>query len=304
MENFLKKQAKKEVEAVHRVWKGYLKIVIVFWGVIGIYLIFSPGWPLGIIFVLAAIYVWMRTKTKTPLKQLPQLGKVEQTKSKFIGRHEQAYSVKKFLGEEIPNLELQIAINKDKSERSEIIDKLLKIEDYINSDLFTNRFAVESTNKDIDKLTDEGYKNCVLKNDTNLEDRCLKILDETIEFMQNFARKNSNLDGEKIADSLNSIRALTITGGTVSYISLGGLLNEDQQIAWIIMNSLFYSNKLVRDASSLLPPEPAKEQTIKIKQFADKLLNEKKIDSNDLIKIDEEIKEGLSFNKEFYESKS
>ena len=201
-------------------------------------------------------------------------------------------------------MELQIATNKDNDEQNEIIEKLEKIEAYINSDLFTNRFAVEGTNKDIQELTDEGYKNCVLKNDTSLENRCLKSLDDTIKYMKSFARKNSDLNGDEVANQLDSIMALTTTGGLVSYITLGGLLNDDQQMAWVIMNSLFYSNKLARDASSLLPPEPAQDQVKKLKRFADKLLNEKKINANNLRKIEEEVKEGLLLNKEYYKQKA
>lgn len=63
--DFFKKQAKKEVVAAGRMWKVYLKILIVFWGIIGISLIFSPGWPIGIIFVSAAGYVWKRTNAKS-----------------------------------------------------------------------------------------------------------------------------------------------------------------------------------------------------------------------------------------------
>ncbi|MBM2817953.1 MAG: hypothetical protein HW401_543 [Parcubacteria group bacterium] len=226
--------------------------------------------------------------------------KEERVKNKFMGRHQQLCSVKKFLGEEVPTLELQIATNKDISERDEIIKKLEEVEKYISSDMFTNRLDVESVNKDMQDLIREGYKNCVLTNDTALENRCLKILDDTIKYMQNFARKNPNLNGEEVANQLDSIMALTTTGETVSFITLGGLLNDDQQVAWAIMNSLFYSNKLIRVASSLLPPEPSQEQAQKIKRFAEKLLNEEKININNLQKIEEEIKEGLLLNKEFY----
>lgn len=253
-----------------------------------------------IIVAIVAVYYFAKSRKKNS----QGIGTEKPTNQKFIGRHQQFYSVKKFLGENIPDLELQIATNKDNDERKEIVDKLEEIEEYIKSDLFTNRLSVESANKDIQRLTDKGYKNCVLKNDTALENRCLKVLDDTIKYMQDFARKNPNLNGEKVADQLDSIMSLTTTGGIVSLITLGGLLNEDQQIAWVIMNSSFYSNKLVRDASSLLPPEPSQEQTKKIKRFAEKLLNEKKITTNNLRTIEEEIKEGLLLNKEYYRQKA
>lgn len=252
--------------------------------------------PIWIIVIAIVVYFFWARKKK-------QVSIPKNTDSKFVGRHQQIYSVKKFLGQNIPDLELQIAVNKDNDERKELVEKLEEIEKYINSDLFTNRFAVESANKDIRELTDEGYKNCVLKNDTALENRCLKILNDTIKYMQDFARKNPNLNGEEIAKSLDSIMDLTITGGTVSYLTLGSLLNDDEQIVWAIMNSLFHSNKLVRDASSLLPPEPSQEQAKKIKKIADKLLSEKKITASNLRTIEEEIKEGLLLNREYYKGK-
>jgi len=252
--------------------------------------------PIWLIVIVVVIFFWWTRKNKK--SNLSQ-----NTNSKFVGRHQQFYSVKKFLGQDIPDMELQIAINKDEYERRELVDKLEKIEKYIKSDLFTNRFAVESANKDICKLIDEGYKNCVLKNDTALENRCLKILNDTIKYMQDFARKNPDLNGEEIAKQLDSIMDLTTLSGTVSYLMLGGLLNDKQQIVWAIMNSVLRSNKLVRDASSLLPPEPAQEQAKKIKKTADKLLSEKRITTDNLRTVEEEIKEGLLLNREYYKGK-
>ncbi len=63
--NFLKKQVNKEKEAAGRIWKVYLKILIVFWGLMGISFLFSSAWPIGIIFILVAIYVWKRTAPKS-----------------------------------------------------------------------------------------------------------------------------------------------------------------------------------------------------------------------------------------------
>jgi hypothetical protein len=218
----------------------------------------------------------------------------------FIGRHQQLYSVKKFLGQDIPDLELQIARNKDNDERKEIVEKLEDIDGYIKSDLFTHRFAVQSVFDDIHELTDKGYENCVLKNDNALENRCLKILDDTTKYMQDYWRNNNESDGETMSEQLESLSALTTMRGTVSYLTLGGLLNDDEQIVWAIMNSVFHSNKLVREASSLLPPEPSQQQAQKIKKMGERLLAEKKINANNLRKIEEEIKEGLLLNQEYY----
>jgi hypothetical protein len=228
--------------------------------------------------------------------------KNKKEENKFVGRHQQLCSVKKFLGEEIPVLELQMATNKDNSEREEIIKKLQKEEEYINSDMFTNYFDVESVNKGVRDLIDEGYKICVLTNDPLLENRCLKLFDDTHKYLEKFLRKEDNLKGEELAGLSNKIKSFFTLGSIVEYIRLGGLLKDssDEQRAWIIMNSLFYPNELVKGASSILPPEPAEKEAEKLKDFADKLLKEKKISENDLQKIDKEIREGLLLGKENY----
>lgn len=64
MNNFFRNQIEKEKIAAKRVWGGYLKILIIFWGIIGIIILFSPAWPLGIIFIGGASYVWYRTRKK------------------------------------------------------------------------------------------------------------------------------------------------------------------------------------------------------------------------------------------------
>jgi len=65
MENFLQKQFKKEKEAAGRVWRSYLKLIIIFWGFMGIVLLFSSAWLVGIIFIAAAAYTLYRTKPKS-----------------------------------------------------------------------------------------------------------------------------------------------------------------------------------------------------------------------------------------------
>ena len=66
MNNFFQNQFKKEKAAAGRVWRGYLRLLIIFWGVIGVILLFNPAWLVGIIFILAAAYVWYRTNKAKP----------------------------------------------------------------------------------------------------------------------------------------------------------------------------------------------------------------------------------------------
>src|SRR3989339_338553 len=97
------------------------------------------------------------------------------TEEKFIGRYQQAIIVKKILGKELTEIDLQIAKNKDNGERNEIIERLSEVEDYAQSDFFTNQIDVQGAYKDIVKIIKDGFANCVLQNDVNIENRCFKI---------------------------------------------------------------------------------------------------------------------------------
>ena len=62
---FLENQVKKEVVAAKRIWGRYLIIVTIFWGVMGFVLLASSAWPLGLIFIGGAGYIFYRRKKKT-----------------------------------------------------------------------------------------------------------------------------------------------------------------------------------------------------------------------------------------------
>lgn len=62
--SLIEKQFEKEKAAAKKVWGIYLKIVLVFWGLIGLICLFSPAWPVGIIFIGGAYYVLYRIKAK------------------------------------------------------------------------------------------------------------------------------------------------------------------------------------------------------------------------------------------------
>jgi hypothetical protein len=93
MTNFLKEQLKKDLTAQFKkekavassFWKGYLKILIVFWFGIGIVATISSiamfftqpssdeplaGLFMGIVFIGLALYVWKRTHLKKSQKNL------------------------------------------------------------------------------------------------------------------------------------------------------------------------------------------------------------------------------------------
>ena len=57
-------QIKKEVVAIKRIWNGYLTILIVFWGIIGLVMLTGQAWLLGLIFIAGAGYIFYRRKNK------------------------------------------------------------------------------------------------------------------------------------------------------------------------------------------------------------------------------------------------
>jgi hypothetical protein len=257
--------------------------------------------PLWIIVLGIIVYfIWKKNK-----KVGGTSSKGSETSSNFVGRHQQLCNVKKFLGEEVPVLELQIATNKDISEREELIKKLEEVEKYISSDMFTNRFDVESVNKDMRELIDDGYKTCVLTNDTALENRCYKIFDDTHKYLENSLKKEDKTKSEEFSHLADQIKSFFALGAIVNLISLGGLLKDssDEQRAWIIMNSVVYPNGLVETASSILPSEPAEQEAEGLKLLAEKLLKENRINNGDLQKISSEIKNGLVQGKENWKGK-
>lgn len=76
--------------------------------------------PIWLIVIAVVIYfLWFRKNKKRNPSQ--------NANSKFVGRHQQFYSVKKFLGQDIPDMELQIAINKDEDERKELAEMDLNL---------------------------------------------------------------------------------------------------------------------------------------------------------------------------------
>lgn len=253
--------------------------------------------PIWLIVIAVIIYFFWARKKKTAG------GASIKSDSKFVGRYQQICITKKFLGEEVPELEIQIAENKDNSERDEIVEKLKKVEEYIKSDMFTNHLDVESVNKDMRELMGEGYQNCVLKNDIDLENRCYKIFDDTHKYLEKHLQ-NRGENAKEFANLADKIRSLFYVEGIVNYIRLGGLLKDssDEQKVWVILNSLKYKNELVKMASSLLPPEPSEKEAEKLKIFAERLLRENKISNSDLQKINSEIKDGLIQGKENYKS--
>ncbi len=228
----------------------------------------------------------------------------------FVGRHQQTFFIKQIFGENASDMERQIAVNKDLGERNEIAMKLEKVEEYVHSDYFTNQFDVSSASKDIENIIDEGYKTCVLPNDIDLENRCLKILRDTIEYTKRFGLKHGTLTVENAA-KLDDILNLRVAAGYLNWWTLGDLpLNGDEQHAWMIISSLLNTGKpiggfdksdLVAGVLATLSLKDVIWSAEQFKKIKEKLLHDGKINQTEAKRVDELIKKGLAQNKKIHE---
>ena len=233
------------------------------------------------------------------MKILDLLKSKTKVENKFIGRYQEDINLKIFLGGEITNIELQLAINKDNRERREITLALEKIEKEITSDFFSNRFDVQAVNKDLKELIEKGNETCVLFNDTNLEARIYNIFDDTHKYLEKFI-KDTGGDINEFSKTFSLIKSHLSLGSILSYINLGGILQHDstEQYAWLITNSLSKKNELIVSALSILSHGPSSQNAKEIKNVAEFLFESKKITENDLKKINEEIEIGLLRSEE------
>jgi hypothetical protein len=220
-----------------------------------------------------------------------------------IGRHQQYCFVKMYLGEEFSEQELQIAFDKDKEEKGRIIAKLTEIRKANNPD--SGQLSIERFYEDLQGLISEGYSCCVLQNDPELECRILGILDKTVKCMQDVAIKNTDSTDREIVEQLGLIVGLTKTEGVLSHIKLGGLLDDDKQAVFLILNSSDSTNKstdLMKNALALIPPEAAKELSERVLNMAKRLLGQNRINHRHLKEVEMEINQGLLLNKNCYQN--
>lgn len=211
-------------------------------------------------------------------------------KNEFIGRHEEFCIVKDLLGEEVSTLERQISINKDRNEYNEILNKLIEIEEYIKSENFTHSLDVLHVHDEIMALINKAGTYCVLQNDLDLEDRCFKILESTYEYTKASMKSKSELTQDKI-DALDGIIQKTKLANFLSYLQLHDLLNtKEHQMAFYIWNSLFKKNGFIVTLLNFNKGSNNMDEYNKnLESFAEELFKQKKIDADDLKKIEDEI---------------
>jgi hypothetical protein len=191
--------------------------------------------PIWIIIVGFIIYFFWFRKKKQENNVEKQVG------SKFVGRHQQACAVKKLLGQNIPEMEMQIASNKDFRERNKVDESLKELEEYVSSELFGSmeefaKLDIKMSFDSVAKISEVGYDTCVFQNDRKMEERLLTIFVNLSEYIKKIVSENNETiisewraagflipENKKFTatdDMLNS----AVVIGTMKFISLGGLL--------------------------------------------------------------------------------
>ncbi len=246
-----------------------------------------------------------------------------QIDSKFVGRHQQACSVKKLLGQNIPEMEMQIASNKDFRERKKIDESLKELEAYVSSELFGSmeefaKLDIKMSFDSVAKISEVGYDTCVLQNDRKMEERLLTIFVNLSEYIKKIVSENNETiisewraagflipENKKFTatdDMLNS----AVVIGTMKLIDLGGLLKtEEEKNTWIILDSLdnperhfghFNKSNLIKISLTTIKNNSAKRVASELEKTANDLLSKQRITKQEAERIKKLIEEGIAEN--------
>ena len=233
----------------------------------------------------------------------------------FIGRHQQSCAVKKLLGQTVPQMEIQIASNKDFQERKKLDENIKELEQYVSSRLFGSmeefaKMDIQVSFDSVAKITETGYDTCVLQNDRKMEERVLSIFVNLSEYIKKMVSENSGKEFTATEDTLNS----AVVIGTMKYISLGGLLKtEEEKNAWIILSSLenperhfghFNKSNLVKISLTTINKEGVNDVVSKLKEITKVLLKSSAINTNEESKINKMIESGLAESEKIHKTHS
>jgi len=228
--------------------------------------------------------------------------KKEISEKTIVGRYQQLLLVNKFLGQVFNEMEWQIAKNKDIAEYNEILGEIKHLDDYIHSEIFTTHLDVLQAENDAEKIIEKGHSHCVLQNNTELEDRVLKIIQDVVDY----AKKQAQFTQEQEAN-FNKLTAYHKINGLLVYMDLNGLLvTGDQQMAWLILGNR------VSQTLSIFSPEQVLDYAENLRIFIKKRSEEAskrndkfaKDELRRLGEIEAEVKKGLELNKAYHKSKS
>lgn len=230
--------------------------------------------------------------------------KKEISEKTIVGRHQQFLLVNKFLGQAFNEMEWQIAKNKDVSEYNEILEEVKKLEEYVQSEIFTTQLDVLQAKNDATDILKKGNSACVLQNNDDLDARVCKILQNTIEYAVKLAKLTQVECGES---NLNKLISYHKIEGILIYMDLSGfLVTGDQQMAWLIL-----SNR-VSQTLSILSLEQVLDYVENLRIFIKKRSEEASKRNDEFTKdelkrlgeVEAEVRKGLELNKAYHKSKS
>lgn len=214
----------------------------------------------------------------------------KQPDDSVIGRNQQLLWVDRFLGEDINEMEFQIALNKDKVDYNEIKQDVEELKNHIKSEDFTSQLDILEADKNASDILIRGYDLCVLQNDPDLELDLLEIIKNTTEIAKKKMQPNDK-SIEKLDKELMYFKSI----GFFRFLDLGGLLKTaDQQMAWAIIN------QQVSDVILLI--DEVEKYVQQLKEFTQKMIDLKKdktdksssLELERLALVEGEISKGLA----------
>lgn len=228
--------------------------------------------------------------------------KKEISEKTIVGRHQQFLLVNKFLGQVFNEMEWQIAKNKDVSEYNEILEEIKKLEEYVQSEIFTTQLDVLQAKNDATDILKKGNSACVLQNNDDLNARVYKIIQNTIVYAVKLAKLTQDEES-----NLNKLISYHKIEGILICMDLSGLLVAgDQQMSWLIL-----SNR-VSQTLSILSPEQVLDYAENLRIFIKKRSEEASKRNDEFTKdelsrlgeVEAEVRKGLELNKAYHKSKS
>jgi len=216
--------------------------------------------------------------------------KIKSHKGHFIGRHQQAHAILELIGEKVPELQWQMAINKDKEEHQQILTRFKETEKYIDSDMFTTFLDVTSINEDLRKLITIGYETCVLSNDLELEKNVIKRYDDIREYLVNYFMNSDKEKSKQINKMFGDLRDAFVMLRLLSHVTLGGILAEEEGIGAVAWNVVFIVtypewNGLLIESRAQMEPAVTTKWVENIKDFLGILSENNKINTGESQKV-------------------
>ncbi len=68
--SFIKEQVGREVKAAKSLWRAFLWVLVFFWGAIGVAMLATAAWMVGVVFIAGAGYLGYRLWSKKQVRDI------------------------------------------------------------------------------------------------------------------------------------------------------------------------------------------------------------------------------------------